>query len=213
MIKAKICGIRTVESLRACCENGAHMVGFVFYSASPRYVTPQMAAALARQVPTSVRTVGLFVNPSDEWLDEVLGQVPLDLIQLHGHETPERVAEIAEVWSIPIIKAIAVATEEDLKDYNAYRPHVAWILLDAKPPENVAALPGGNGLSFDWRLLQNKKLAGAWMLSGGLNAENINEAIAQTNASAVDISSGVEIRIGQKCPEKIKLFLEQLKEE
>lgn len=206
-IEAKICGISEPAGLRAALDHGARFIGFVFYEHSPRHVAPPMAAELARQVGTSVRTVGLFVEPSDELLDHVVSQMPLDMLQLHGEETPGRVREIRDRFSIPVMKAIKVATAADLDAVSAYQPHADWLLFDARAPKNVASLPGGNGIAFDWTILRERRFERPWMLSGGLDADNLAEAVRISGARTVDVSSGVEDRPGHKSPEKIRAFL------
>ncbi|MEO1222767.1 MAG: phosphoribosylanthranilate isomerase [Pseudomonadota bacterium] len=206
-LQAKICGISTPETLAAAAAHGARYVGFVFYPKSPRYVGPELAAQLARQAPTGVRTVGLFVTPDDELLDTVVSQVPLDMIQLHGDETPERVAEIRRNVSMPVMKAIRIASDTDLDQVSAFEPAVDHLLFDAKLPKNVASLPGGNGVAFDWTLLANRNWSKPWMLSGGLTADNLADAVRTTGAVAVDTSSGVEDRPGNKTPALIRAFL------
>ncbi|MCB9949312.1 MAG: phosphoribosylanthranilate isomerase [Rhodospirillaceae bacterium] len=207
-LQVKICGVSTPEAMDAAVDGGARFVGLVFYPRSPRAVSPNLAAQLARVVPTGVRVVGLFVDPDDDRLDEVIGQVPLDLIQLHGHETPARVAAIRSGFNIPAMKAISVAAAEDLDGAAAYDGVADRLLFDAKPPANVTALPGGNGIPFDWALVAGRRWGVPWMLSGGLNADNLAEAVRQAGAAAVDVSSGVEDRPGHKSPELIRRFLE-----
>jgi phosphoribosylanthranilate isomerase len=206
-VQVKICGITTPEALTAAVEGGARQIGLVFFPRSPRYMAPPMAAELARAVPTGVRVVGLFVDPDEEELEHVIGTVPLDILQLHGKETPERVAGIRQTWRMPVMKAIPVAEPEDLAPAELYAEVADILLFDAKPPRNVAALPGGNGIAFDWRLLQGRSWKKPWMLSGGLNAGNLAEAVRLTGASAVDVSSGVEDRPGHKDPVLVRDFL------
>lgn len=208
-LEVKICGIRSPDALEAAVAGGARYVGLVFYPPSPRSVGPVEAAALARHVPTGVRTVGLFVEPDDELLDTVLGQVPLDMIQLHGAETPGRIAEIKRAISAPVMKAIRVATAADLEPVPDYEAVADTLLFDAKPPPNVTALPGGNGVPFDWTILAGRQWARPWMLSGGLTTDNLAESVRTTGATAVDVSSGVEDRPGHKNPELIRAFLER----
>ena len=206
-VPVKICGISEPETLKAAIEGGARWIGFVFYPASPRYVAPAMAAELARMVPTGVRTVGLFVDPDDTFLENVVSQVPFDMLQLHGKETPERVAAVKAAYGIPVMKAIKVGGPEDL-DRAAEHARVAdRLLFDAKPPAKVASLPGGNGIAFDGTLLVGRSWAKPWMLSGGLNAGNVAEAVRTTGAPAVDVSSGVEDRPGHKDAALIRAFL------
>ncbi len=207
----KICGLNTLETVQAAVDAGADMLGFVFYSGSPRSISPELATEFVKRLPTGVKAVGLFVDPDDAWLEQVLGQVPLDMIQLHGNESPDRVGEIKAYYPLPVIKAVKIGSEDDLADILKYRHRADIILLDAKPPKNVTTmLPGGNGISFDWHLLAELAIPGPWMLSGGLNPENVTEAIEITNAPVVDVSSGVETAPGQKSIELIQNFLKQV---
>lgn len=210
--EVKICGVNTPESVDAAVAAGARYVGFVFYPPSPRAVTPDLAAQLARRLPTGVRAVGLFVEPGDPELDETLSKVPLDLLQLHGGETPGRVAEVREAISLPVMKAVRVADAEDVTAAAAFVDAVDILLFDAKPPKNVTALPGGNGIAFDWSLLAGKTWPVPWMLSGGLTVENVAAAVAATGAPAVDTSSGVEARPGVKDVDKIHAFVKAAKD-
>jgi len=207
-VQVKICGLSEPESLRAAVTGGARYVGFVFYPASPRYVSPAMAAELARLVPTGVRTVGLFVDPDDDFLEHVISQVPFDLIQLHGKETPRRIAEVKATFNIPVMKAIKVGGPEDLNAALEVAEVADRLLFDAKPPAKVSALPGGNGIAFDWTLLAGRTWPRPWMLSGGLNAANAAEAVRVTGAQALDVSSGVEDRPGHKDPTLVRAFLD-----
>lgn len=206
-LDVKICGVTTPEAVEAAAAGGARYVGLVFYPPSPRAVSPELAWQLARRVRTGVRVVGLFVEPTDDELRDVVGRVPLDLIQLHGDESPARVAEIRAALSMPVMKAIRVAEAADLDAVPAYADAADRLLFDAKPPRNVTALPGGNGLTFDWTLLAGRTWPKPWMLSGGLDAGNVAEAVRMTGAHAVDVSSGVEDRPGHKDPERIRAFL------
>ena len=206
-LEVKICGIRSPDALEAAVSGGARYVGLVFYPRSPRAVDLELAAELSRRVPTGVRVVGLFVDPSDDQLEATLGRVPLDLVQLHGNETPARVAGIRASVSAPVMKAIRIATHDDLASVPAFADVADMLLFDAKPPPNVAALPGGNGIPFDWTILAGRQFTHPWMLSGGLTADNVAEAVRLTGASAVDVSSGVESRPGHKEPTLIGAFL------
>lgn len=211
-IAAKICGLSDAETLRAAVEAGAALVGFVFYPPSPRAVTPAQAKALAADVPAGVQKVGLFVDPDDALLDEVLAAVSLDLLQLHGQERPERVAEIAKRTGVPVMKVIKVAERADIEAAHAYEDVADRLLFDAKAPKTMAdALPGGNGLVFDWNLLGGKSWRRPWMLSGGLDAGNVADAVRISGAPAVDVSSGVETAPGAKDPAAIKAFLDAVK--
>lgn len=211
-VAAKICGLSTAEALHAAIRGGARFVGFVFYPASRRNVTPELAAALAGLVPEGVTRVGLFVDPTDALLAGVLDRAPLDLLQLHGSEDPRRVAEIRARFGKPVMKAIPIAGPEDPEAATPYLEVADWLLFDAKPPRgDPKALPGGNGLAFDWQLLGGRHWGKPWMLSGGLTAKNVAEAVATTHARAVDVSSGVEIRPGIKDLAKIAEFLERVR--
>ena len=206
-IDVKICGIRTPDALSAAVTGGARYVGLVFYPKSPRAVDLDLAAELSRRVPTGVRVVGLFVDPSDDQLETTLGRVPLDLLQLHGSETPDRVADIRASASAPVMKAVRIATPADLEPVSAFADVADMLLFDAKPPPNVAALPGGNGIPFDWTILAGRQWPLPWMLSGGLTADNLAEAVRLTGAQTVDVSSGVESRPGHKEPTLVSAFL------
>lgn len=205
-VKAKICGISTPETMQAALDAGARWVGLVFFPKSPRNVSIATAAELSRMVGTGTRVVGLFVDPTDDLLEDVTGQVPLDLIQLHGSETPERVAAIRARFNLPVMKALKVGDTADLDAATAYEPVVDMLLFDAKPPKG-AVLPGGNGVAFDWSLLTGRVWSKPWMLSGGLDPANVAQAIRATGARAVDVSSGVEEAPGQKSPDLIRAFL------
>lgn len=205
-VRVKICGINDAEALRAAVTGGARYVGFVFHPRSPRAVTPPLAAELARMVPTGVRTVGLFVSPTDALLDDVIGQVPLDTLQLHDDDPPERLAAIRKRFALPVIKAFRVAEAADLDRVAGHAAVADTLLFDAKPPPG-AALPGGNGVAFDWALLAGRTWPKPWMLSGGLDPDNLARAVAVTGATLVDVSSGVEDRPGHKDPARIRAFL------
>lgn len=209
-IEAKICGVRSREAAIAAARGGARWVGFNFYPPSPRSLTPIEALALAEGAPPSLGTVGVFVDPGDDQLEDTLRQVPLDLIQLHGSEAPRRVAEIRARFGLPVMKAITLATPDDLAPVDDYLSVADRILFDAKVSKQKKkdALPGGNAIAFDWRILAGQTWSKPWMLSGGLDSENVKQAIEITSARAVDVSSGVETKPGQKAPEKISAFLE-----
>jgi len=205
-IPVKICGLKDPENLEAAVRGGARYVGFVFYPPSPRHLSFDIAWNLARAVPTGVRSVGLFVDPDDAQLAEIVTGVQLDMIQLHGDETPARVAEIKARYAMPVMKAIRVASADDLANVADYEAVADWLLFDAKP--DGADLPGGTGESFDWNILAGREFQKPWMLSGGLTAANVQEALSILTPDALDISSGVEITRGQKDPAKIKAFIE-----
>lgn len=206
-IAAKICGLSGEAAVAAAVESGAAYVGFVFYPPSPRAVTPARAGALCDAVPEGVRRVGMFVDADDTAIAAVLAAAPLDILQFHGHESPERVAEARERFGREVMKAISVAAEEDVDAAVSYEKVADLLLFDAKPPRRADALPGGNGLVFDWRLIAGRDWRLPWVLSGGLTAELLPEAVRISGATAVDVSSGVERRPGDKDPDKIRAFL------
>ncbi|REF71925.1 MULTISPECIES: phosphoribosylanthranilate isomerase [Paracoccus] len=205
-VSVKICGLTEAAGLAAAVEAGARYVGFVFFPKSPRHVTPETAAELAAQVPLGVAKVGLFVDPDDAALEAVLARVPLDLIQLHGAETPARVAEVKARSGLPVMKAVGIADPQDLDQLWDYGLVADMLLIDAKPPKD-APLPGGNGLAFDWRLLAGRQILKPWLLAGGLTPENVAEAIRLTRAPGIDVSSGVESAPGIKDPQRIRSFI------
>ncbi len=208
-VRAKICGLGTPDTVAAAVAGGASHVGFNFYPKSPRVVTAETAAALAPLVPGSVGKVGLFVDDDDARFDAVLDAIRLDLLQLHGRETPARVAEIRARLGIPVMKVISVAGPDDIAAADAYVEVADWLMFDAKPPKHMTgALPGGNALAFDWTLIAGRQWPLPWMLAGGLTPENLTEAVRISGASYVDVSSGVEEAPGRKSTEKIARFLE-----
>ena len=204
--RSKICGISEQRHLTAAVEGGAAYVGFVFFAKSPRNLTIQQARDLAIEVPPGVAKVALVVNPTDAELDAITNAVPLDMLQLHGSETPERVTEIRQRYGLPVMKAVGLADESDLDALAAYEAVADQILVDAKPPKD-GDRPGGNGVHFDWRLIANRRWPVPWMLAGGLTSQNVAEAIALTGARQVDVSSGVESAPGQKDEALICAFL------
>lgn len=206
-IRVKICGLSTAEDVRAAAEAGARYVGFVFFPKSPRNVTIEQARDLAVEVPLGVAKVALTVNADNDLLDAITGAVPLDMIQLHGSESPERVTEVKKRYGLPVMKVVGLSSADDLARIAEYETVADQILVDAKAPKD-ADLPGGNGLSFDWRLLEGREWAVPWMLAGGLHAGNVAEAIARTGTRQVDLSSGVESAPGVKDPQRIKEFMQ-----
>lgn len=206
MAQVKICGLRDPAHVAEAAAAGARYLGFVFFPRSPRAVTPAEAAALAADVPPGVARVGLFVDPDDALLDAVLAQVPLDMIQLHGRESPDRVAEVRAATGLPVMKAVGIAGPEDLPALTHYGLVADMLLVDAKPQPG-AALPGGNGLAFDWQLLRGRRLLRPWLLAGGLTPLNVAQAIRLTGALGVDVSSGVESAPGVKDSGLIRAFL------
>ena len=203
----KICGLSTPETLAAALDAGADLVGFVHFPKSPRHVTLDAGRALSVQARGRAIRTALLVNPDDALLAAAVESLDPDLIQLHGSEAPERVAAIRARFGRPVMKAVGIAESADLAAVAAYAPVADRLLLDAKPPKTADALPGGNGLAFDWRLLAGLDPATPFMLSGGLNPENVAEAVGLTGARAVDVSSGVETRPGEKDPARIEAFV------
>jgi phosphoribosylanthranilate isomerase len=207
-VAVKICGLGDAAGLEAAVAGGASLVGFVFYPPSPRSLAPEVAGRLAAAVPAGIARVGVVVDPDDVFLDQLLAQVPLDHLQLHGAESAERVATIRARTGCRVIKAIKIAERADLAAIPAYEAVADLLMFDAKPPKEPGLLPGGNGLSFDWRLLAGIEVRHPWLLSGGLDAGNLPDAVRLCRAPTVDVSSGVETRPGVKDPAKIRRFLE-----
>ncbi|MEM9579622.1 MAG: phosphoribosylanthranilate isomerase [Pseudomonadota bacterium] len=204
-VAVKICGLTQPGDVVACAKAGASYVGFVFFEKSPRYVGHDRARALAVDVPVGIAKVALTVNASDAELDAITGAVPLDMLQLHGSESPARVAEIKSRFGLPVMKAVGIAGAEDVPKIADYEAVADQILVDAKPPKG-AELPGGNGLQFDWRLLAGREWHVPWMLAGGLDPANAAEAVRLTGARQLDVSSGVESAPGVKSAAKIAAF-------
>lgn len=196
-VAVKICGLTRPGDVQAALAAGAGWLGFVFYPPSPRAITPELAATLTAAVPAGRARVGLFVDPDDATLDATLARVPLDIIQLHGAETPARVAEIRARHGLPVMKAVGLSGPQDLPGLWDHGLAADLLLVDAKP-STADDLPGGNGLSFDWRLLSGRRPLKPWFLAGGLTAGNVAEAIRLTGAPGVDVSSGVETAPGVK---------------
>jgi len=208
MVDAKICGLKTPEAVDAAVAGGAFMLGFNFFPRSPRYVTPALAAELGKPVPAGVARIALVVDAGDDEIAAILNAAPLDLLQLHGKETPERVAEVKARFGLPVMKVLSVAEAADVAGARAYEDVADRLMFDAKPPKSMAnALPGGNAISFDWGLLKGAAFRRPWMLAGGLNAGNLAVAVRATGAPAVDTASGVEDQPGEKNVNKIKEFL------
>ena len=206
----KICGLTQPSDVHAVAQAGAVYCGFVFFPKSPRNVSFEQAAAMAVEAPIGLAKVALTVNADDAFLDALTAAVPLDMLQLHGDETPERVQEVKLRYGLPIMKAVGVADADDLPALDVYMKVADQILVDAKPPKN-ADLPGGNGLTFDWRLIAGRRWAVPWMLAGGLTPTNVAEAIAMTGARQIDLSSGVESAPGVKDAAMIRSFMAAVK--
>ena len=212
MYKVKICGICELGALNAAVASGSDYVGFVFFRKSKRNLTIKKARELSINTPQRVLKVALMVDPEDSDLKRVLEKVPIDILQLHGTESPSRVYNIKRNTGLSVMKAIGVSTKSDLERVDEYARVADQILLDAKPPIG-SAVPGGLGKSFDWGILKGVKLSKPWFLAGGLNSKNLKDAIKFTGATKFDVSSGVEDAFGKKTEKKISEFINILKGE
>ncbi len=204
-MRAKICGLTTPEAIEAAAEAGAAYVGFVFFPKSPRNISLAEAEVLALSVPPGIVKVALTVNADDALIDDIAA-LPIDMFQLHGSESPTRVAEVKARTGLPVMKAIGVADASDLERIADYEGVADQILVDAKPPKG-GEVPGGNGLAFDWRLIEGRDWARPWMLAGGLDPSNVSAAARLTGAAQIDVSSGVESTPGIKDIERIRAFM------
>jgi phosphoribosylanthranilate isomerase len=202
----KICGLKTPDALDVALEAGADMVGFVFFPPSPRNLGIEAARALGEQVKGRAKKVALSVDANDAQLDRIVEALEPDMMQLHGRESPERVAAVRSRFHLPVMKALPIETRTDLSPIHLYAKVADWLLFDARAPRE-ATRPGGLGKTFDWSLLENIALGVPFMLSGGLDAGNVAEALRITSAPAVDVSSGVERAPGEKDPDKIRAFV------
>lgn len=205
-MRVKICGLTAAADVAAAAAAGADLVGFVVFPPSPRGVTVEQAAALARAVPAGVERVVLTVDAGDDLLAAIVAAVPCDLLQLHGRETPARVAEVRARFGLPVMKAVGLAGPGDLGELALQEAVADRLLVDARPPPG-ATRPGGNGLTFDWRLLQGRAWARPWMLAGGLTPANAGVAVRLTGAPALDVSSGVEAAPGRKDAHRVRAFI------
>ena len=201
----KICGLSTPEAVDAAVAHGASHVGFVFYPPSPRHVSPEQAGALIARLPETVVPVALVVDADDAAIAEILSKAPVRILQAHGKESPERVAAMRARFGLPVMKAVGIASVEDVARAHGYEDAADLLLLDAKAPKK--GLPGGNGLAFDWGLIANEVWSRPWFLAGGLRPDTVAEAIRISGASAVDVSSGVESAPGVKDIGLIAAFL------
>lgn len=204
-MRAKICGLTTPEAIEAAAEAGAAYIGFVFFPKSPRNISLAEAEVLALSVPPGIVKVALTVNADDALIDDIAA-LPIDMFQLHGSESPMRVAEVKARTGLPVMKAIGVADASDLERIADYEGVADQILVDAKPPKG-GEVPGGNGLAFDWRLIEGRDWARPWMLAGGLDPSNVSAAVRLTGAAQIDVSSGVESTPGIKDIERIRAFM------
>ena len=205
-IRVKICGLRTAADVEAVARAGADYAGFVFFAKSPRNLSIAEAKLVALAAPTGLAKVALVVNADDAALEAILSQVPIDMLQLHGAESPERVSEVRTRFGLPVMKAVGLSGEADLAAIMDYSLVADQLLIDAKPGSGTD-LPGGNGLAFDWRLLVGRRWLRPWMLAGGLSAQNVAAAIRLTGAAQVDVSSGVEVAPGVKDAALITAFV------
>ena len=205
-IAVKICGLKTVADIEAVAASGAAYAGLNFFPKSPRYVTLDQARLLALAAPPGLAKVALTVDADDATLDAITEDMPLDMLQLHGRESPDRVAQIRARYGLPVMKVVGVADEGDLAALFDYSTIADQIMIDAKPPKG-AVLPGGNGVAFDWRLVAGRRWLRPWMLAGGLTPDNVAEAIRLTGARQVDVSSGVESAPGVKDAARIAAFV------
>ena len=209
MIEIKLCGLKEPSHIEAAFNLGIKYLGFVFFEKSPRFLRNDSAKSLISLTPPGIIKVGLVVNPSDECLNSISG-LNLDMIQLHGSESINRVKEIKSKFNFSLIKAIGIKEKNDLDLVESYSKVADHLLIDAKPSSN-ASLPGGNGIKFDWTILEKKSWSFPWFLAGGLNANNITEALRMTKAKKVDLSSGVEDSNGRKSINKITSFVKKIK--
>ncbi len=205
-VRVKICGLTRPEDVSAAVSAGAAYVGFVFFAKSPRNVSLDQARMLALSVPAGVAKVALTVDADDGFLDVLVSSVPVDVLQLHGHESPDRVAAVRARYGLPVMKAVGIADEQDLPALDDHGRVADMLLVEAKPPRD-ATRPGGNGLVFDWNLIAGRRWSVPWMLAGGLTVDNVGHALRLTGARQVDLSSGVESRPGVKDADKMADFI------
>ena len=206
MISVKICGVTRIDHVQFCIDSKASYIGLVFYRQSRRNLTIDKAKSLADRAGKDICKVALVVNPEDSFLLSLLSEVSIDMLQLHGNESPERVSEIKKLTGIPVMKAIGISSKSDILIVEKYQNVVDQILIDAKPISSESN-PGGNGFMFDWNLLKGVSFSVPWMLAGGLNPDNVAEAVRMTGTRQVDVSSGVEATPGQKDAALITAFV------
>lgn len=210
-MRVKICGMTSAAAVAHAAREGAAYVGLVFYPPSPRSLTLPAAREIAGAAPAGVTRVALVVDAGDAFLEELVAAVPIDMLQLHGAETPDRVGQVRARFRLPVMKAVGLRDEADLGQIAAFEATADQLLIDAKPPADAsggdAYLPGGNALSFDWRLIAGRAWTRPWMLAGGLTPENVADAVRLTGAAQVDVSSGVESAPGVKDLDRITAFI------
>lgn len=205
-VRVKICGLTTAEQVAFASAAGPAYLGFMFFPKSPRHLEVAQAAELMAGVPDGIRKVAVTVDAADAYLDEITARTGADVLQLHGEESPERVAALKARYGLPVIKVVGLAKEEDLADVVPYLGCADQIMLETKAPKG-ANRPGGNGVAFDWTILSGREIGAPWLLAGGLRPDNVAEAVQLTGARQVDVSSGVEDGPGQKSERKIKSFV------
>ena len=210
-MRVKICGLRSRSEVAAAVDAGASYLGFNFFPPSPRYLSVADARWVIPSVPEGVVRVALTVDAPDDLLEALLGAVQIDMLQLHGRESPERVADVRSRFDRPVMKALGIAGEADLEKINAYAAVADQVMIEAAPPRD-ATRPGGNGLAFDWQLIRGWRWSRPWMLAGGLTPANVAEAIRLTGAVQVDVASGVESRPGYKDAAKVAAFVRSARE-
>ncbi|ARQ08133.1 N-(5'-phosphoribosyl)anthranilate isomerase [Rhizobium etli] len=203
----KICGLKTPEAIDRALKRGATHIGFIFFEKSPRYIEPDLAAKLAKPARGKAKIVAVVVDPTNDELDEIVSLLKPDILQLHGNESPEHVLTIKALYGLPVMKVFSVRTADDLKRVEAYIGIADRFLFDAKAPKG-SELPGGNGISFDWSLLSWLDGSIDYMLSGGLNKNNVADALVKTRARGIDVSSGVETEPGVKSVAMIDEFFD-----
>jgi len=209
-VKAKICGLTTKEAILSAIDNGADYIGFVFFHKSPRNITAKKAKELSDIIPPHIKKVGVFVDPTNEYLDDLFKLFKPDYIQCHGSETQERIYDIHMRYSLPVIKAISVRNSDDIVRGKAYSNVSDMVLFDARAPID-SPIPGGNGIAFDWALLKKREFIVPWILSGGINIDNLEEAVKISGAKIVDVSSSIESAPGVKDSDLIAAFLKKVK--
>lgn len=205
-IRVKICGLTQAEDAKTVAKAGAAYAGLVFFEKSPRHLDLERAKEIALALPEGLAKVALTVNAGTDQLDQILGQVPIDILQLHGSESPANIAALKDRYGLPVMKALGIADEADLGKIAEYEAAADMLLIDAKPPK-ASEIPGGNGLTFDWRLIAGRRWTVPWMLAGGLTPLNVAEAVRLTGAQQVDVSSGVESAPGVKDAALIHSFV------
>ena len=199
----KICGLKTDQAMAAALAGGASHVGFIFFARSPRYVEPAEAGRLREMARGKAQAVAVTVDADNAFLDEIVAKMQPDMLQLHGSETPDRVAELKARYGLPVMKVFSVSEAADLKQMEPFLGIADRVMFDAKPPKG-SQLPGGNGVAFDWHILAGLDAGVDYMLSGGLNAANIGDALRLANPPGIDVSSGVESAPGVKDPALIE---------